>query len=96
MVCKVKISKSVFKLIIAFLGYFPFALDMCPLEKQHYYARLITGKIQKEVAKEIGCDHINLSRIEKGLRKPHARMREKIQEFINAAFSILPPKQNRN
>ncbi len=75
------------KLIIAFLGYFPFTLDKCPLGKQLYYARLVTGKMQKEVVKEICCDHVNLSRIEKGLRKPHAGTREKIQGFINATFA---------
>ena len=79
--------------IIAFLGYFPFSFETAPLDKQLYYARLITGKLQVEVAKEIGCDHTSLCRIEQGLRKPYRRMREKIQGFVNAATSefLNPP-----
>lgn len=59
--------------IIALLGYFPFSFETAPLEKQLYYARLITGKLQIEVAKEIGCDHTGLCRIEQGLRKKKRR-----------------------
>jgi transcriptional regulator with XRE-family HTH domain len=79
-----KLAKS----IIDFLGYFPFPVDNLSLGKQFYYARLITGKTQKQVAAQIGCDASNLRYIELGKRKPRMRVRAKIQGFINAALAM--------
>ena len=73
--------------IIAFLGYFPFTLDDCSLGKQLYYARLITGKTQQEVAQEIGCDESNLRRIELDQRRPQTKTYKKIQTYINATLT---------
>jgi transcriptional regulator with XRE-family HTH domain len=70
------------KLIIDFLGYFPFPFDNLPLGKQLYYARLITGKTQKQVAALIGCDSSTLRKIELGAKKQQMRVRGKIEEFI--------------
>ncbi|MFN8302434.1 MAG: helix-turn-helix domain-containing protein [Saprospiraceae bacterium] len=58
------------KAIIAFLGYFPFSGSDHSLGRQLYYARLITGKTQKQVAKEIDCDASNLRVIELDRKKP--------------------------
>ena len=75
------------KLIIAFLGYFPFTRNNTTLGKQLYYARLITGKTQKQVAKLIDCDTSNLRCIELDERIPQTKIREKIRGFINDAFA---------
>lgn len=77
------------KAIIEFLGYFPFSGSNQTLGKQLYYARLITGKNQKEVADEIGCDESNLRYIELDQRVPQAKIKEKIRDFIDAALGTL-------
>ncbi len=74
------------KLIIEFLGYFPFSLENLTFCTQLYYARLIAGMTQEEVAKKIGCDESNLRYIELGLRIPHSFLFNKIQDFINNAL----------
>jgi len=71
------------KSIIDFLGYFPFLVDNLSLGEQLHYARLITGKTQREVAKLIDCDASNLRHIELGKRMPLMRVRVKIQDFID-------------
>jgi DNA-binding XRE family transcriptional regulator len=53
-------SAKLAKRIISFLGYFPFLFEGAPLHKQLFYARLVSGKTQKEVAQMIGCDASNL------------------------------------
>ncbi|MFN0214168.1 MAG: multiprotein-bridging factor 1 family protein [Saprospiraceae bacterium] len=73
------------KTIIDFIGYIPFNVEDCSLGKQLYYARLITGKTQREVAAEIGCDSSNLRYIELGLGIPQSKTREKIDRFIMMA-----------
>lgn len=73
------------KEIIAFLGYFPFINDSS-LGKRLYYARLITGKTQKETAVMIGCDASNLRLIELDQREPQTKMREKIEDYIRASL----------
>lgn len=49
--------------------YFCFFVKDCSIGKQLYFARLISGKTQNEVAKTIGCDASNLRRIELGRRE---------------------------
>lgn len=71
------------KAIIDFLGYVPFSLEGCSIGKQLYYARLLNGKTQEEVAKIIGCDESNLRYIELGKRIPQKKIMSKIQYFIN-------------
>lgn len=71
------------KAIIDFLDYIPFKVDDCSIGKQLYYARLITGKTQKQVAKIIGCDTSNMRRIELDQRVPQDKTRGKIEDFIN-------------
>ena len=73
------------RLIISFLRYFPFTFEGQSLGKKLYYARLITGYTQKQVAELIGCDASNLRRIELDQRKPMTRICEKIQDFIGNA-----------
>jgi transcriptional regulator with XRE-family HTH domain len=72
--------------IIAFLGYCPAKGNS--LGKELYYARLITGKTQREVADMISCDESNLRRIELDQRKPKPQTLEKIKEYIKVAFSV--------
>ena len=73
------------KAIIAFLGYFPFTADTDSLGKRFYFARLITGKTQEQVADLIDCDESNLRLIELGEREPYEGTRGKIEEYIRAA-----------
>lgn len=47
------------KAIIDFIGYIPFKFEDCSIGKRLYYVRLVTGKIQNQVAKLIGCDASN-------------------------------------
>ena len=75
------------KAILEFLGYIPFSLDGCALGKQLFYARLIDGKTQKQVAKIINCDASNLRRIEMELRNPRVELRKKIQEYFQLNLS---------
>jgi transcriptional regulator with XRE-family HTH domain len=75
--------------IISFLGYNPFKVDGLYLGKQLYYARLISGKIQREVAEIIDCDTSNLRRIELDQRKPRAETRRRIEEYVGAAFGSI-------
>ena len=77
------------KAIIALLGYFPFEFDNLSLGRQLYYARLVSGMTQKQTAKLIGCDESNLRHIELDQRKPQAKIREGIQEYIGFSFSSL-------
>lgn len=81
----VKIAKSIF----AFLGYFPFSYDGESLGKQLYYARLIRGVTQRQIAIAIGCDASTLIYIELDQRKPQTKTREKVQAYINAALACL-------
>jgi transcriptional regulator with XRE-family HTH domain len=72
------------KAIIAFLGYFPFEVEDSSIGKQLYYARLITGKTQRQIARLIGCDASNLRRIELNQRNPFGKTREKIEAYVKA------------
>lgn len=72
------------KLIIDFLGYFPFPTKDISFGKQLYHARMITGKTQKQVAALIGCDTSNLRLIELDKRKPNTRVCGQIQGFIDS------------
>ena len=74
------------KVIIDFLGYLPFKSDGHSFGKKLYFARLITGKTQKLIAKELGCDESNLRHIELNRRTPHGKTKEKIQVYILDAF----------
>ncbi len=78
------------KKIIEFLGYVPFSLEGSSIGKQLYYARLITGKTQAEVAKEINLDESNLNFIERGERKPFRKTSEKIEGFAKEALRVFP------
>lgn len=69
--------------MIDFLGYMPFMNDSLSLGKRLHYARLISGKTQRQVAAEIGCDASNFRRIELDQRVPQRETRGKIQDFIN-------------
>ena len=73
------------KAIITFLGYFPFTGNDHSLGKRLYYARLITGKTQEQVAHLIGCDESTLRLIELDEREPYEGTRGKIEEYIRAA-----------
>jgi DNA-binding XRE family transcriptional regulator len=77
------------KAIIDFLEYFPFKVEDCSLGKQLYYARLITGKTQEEVAKIIGCDESNLRYLELEKRKPGTETRRKIEEYLRMALTPI-------
>ena len=77
------------KSIVEFLGYFPFIYDGQSLGRRLYYARLITGKTQKQVSDVIGCDASNLRYIELDQRKPQVKTCQKIQDYINAALAPL-------
>jgi transcriptional regulator with XRE-family HTH domain len=79
-----KFSKS----IISFLGYAPFNFEGRSLGKQLYYARLITGKTQRQVANLIDCDTSTLEYIELNQRSPITRTREKIQGYIDNAVAL--------
>lgn len=78
------------KAIIAFLGFCPPAGKS--LGKELKYARLITGKTQREVAEMIGCDASNLRYIELGKRRPQPKTLRIIQDFINVAWASLLKK----
>jgi transcriptional regulator with XRE-family HTH domain len=77
------------KAIIDFIGYIPFKLEYCSCGKQLYYARLITGKTQKQVADLIGCDASNLRYVELDQRTPQRKLKEKIQEYVYDVL-VLP------
>lgn len=89
-------TKKYAKPIISFLGYFPLWKDNLSLGTQLYYARLITGKTQKQVSKIIGCDTTNLIRIEKNNRRPFPLLKLKIKNFIEQTKSKVSfhPIQN--
>ena len=74
------------KKIIQFLGYIPFKEEGVSLGKQLYFARLLSGKTQEQVAANIGCDESNLRYIELDKRKPGKRILIKIQIFIDASY----------
>ncbi|MFN0177064.1 MAG: helix-turn-helix domain-containing protein [Saprospiraceae bacterium] len=73
------------KVIIDFLGYIPFPENES-LAKQLYMARLVSGKTQQEVSKEIGVDESNLRWIELGVRNPFSKTREKIEGFVEVTL----------
>ncbi|MFN0177060.1 MAG: helix-turn-helix domain-containing protein [Saprospiraceae bacterium] len=73
------------KAIIDFIGYIPFEVEDFTIGKQLYYARLLTGKTQKQVAELIGSDASNLRYIELGQRVPREKTREKIEEYIRSS-----------
>jgi len=75
------------KTIIDFMGHFPFSFDDCFIGKQVYYARLITGKTQKQLAKIIGCDASNLRHIELSNRRPQKEMKSRLEDYLRAALS---------
>lgn len=77
------------KRIIAFLGYLPLQEDDS-LVRRLQLARLISGMTLKEAAEAMCCDASNLRFIELGERAPKARMKEKIERFIQFAFQIIP------
>jgi transcriptional regulator with XRE-family HTH domain len=68
------------KPIISFLRYLPFTFEGQSLGRQLYYARLITGHTQKQVAELMGCDASNLRCIELDQTNPLTRTYEKIQD----------------
>ena len=72
--------------IIQFLGYIPFNGEGLSLGKKLYYARLLSGKTQEQVAAKIGCDESNLRYIELDRRRPGNRTLLKIQRFIDATY----------
>lgn len=74
------------KSIISFLGYIPFNFEVQHLGKQLYYARLITGKTQRQVANIIGCDTSTIECFELAQRIPITRTREKIQGYIDSSL----------
>ena len=76
--------------IIAFLGYFPFTVEGESLAKQLYYARLISGKTQEEVANIVGCDESIVRLVERNARHPKGPMLTKIQAFIGTALESMP------
>lgn len=69
--------------IIHFLGYIPFQVEGLSIGKKLYFARLLSGKTQDQVAAEIGCDGSNLRRIELSQRNPRKEIYYKIQKFID-------------
>lgn len=75
------------KAIIEFLRCVPF-LGNESLAERLYLARLVSGKTQKEVAKEIGCDSSTLRLIELGTRKPFRKTREKIEQFVRGVLRM--------
>jgi len=77
------------KPIISFLGYIPFTFEGQSLGKQLYYARLITGKTQRQVANIIGCDTSTIRCIELDKRNPFPRTCEKIETFIGRSISTV-------
>lgn len=77
------------KAIIDFLGYLPFSFEGSSLGKRLFYARLITGYTQKQVAKAIGCDASNLRYIELDCRRPYGFVKQQIEAFIQKALEIL-------
>ncbi|MDO8366817.1 MAG: helix-turn-helix transcriptional regulator [Saprospiraceae bacterium] len=78
------------KRILEFLGYFPFYKDSQSIGEQLRLARMISGKTQAEVAKEIGVDESTLRWVELGTRKPFRKTREKIERFFEEAVRVLP------
>jgi transcriptional regulator with XRE-family HTH domain len=64
----------------------PFTHEGVSLGRKLYYARLISGKTQRQVAAKIGCDESNLRRIESDTRKPGKSTSLKIQRFIDVVF----------
>lgn len=74
------------KRIIQFLGYIPFKEESLSLGRKLYFARLISGKTQEQVASKIGCDESNLRCIELDKRRPGKRIMLKIQRFIDDTY----------
>ncbi|MCB0526096.1 MAG: helix-turn-helix transcriptional regulator [Saprospiraceae bacterium] len=74
------------KRIIEFLGYVPIYENTQSFEGRLYLTRMITGKTQAQVAKEILVDQTTLRRVELGSQKPVRKTREKIEAFIKDAF----------
>ena len=84
------------KAIIAFLGYFPFMVEGELLGRQLYYARLITGKTQEEVAAIVGCDESIVRLIERGARHPKGLILSELQTFICSALESGPENSGGN
>lgn len=74
------------KRIIHFLEYLPFNEDFLPIGRKLYFARLVSGKTQSQVAKLIGCDTSNLRYIELDQRQPQSKTRKKILDYINVVL----------
>jgi len=70
------------KRIIQFLGYCHLKNET--LGQELYFARLVSGMTQEQVAKLIGCDESNLRQIELNKRNPRKKVLDKIQNFISA------------
>lgn len=75
--------------IIEFLGYLPFLHEGLPIGKRLIYARLVTGKTQRQVAIMLSCDPSNLRHIELDQRKPSTKTLKKIQHFIYSALACF-------
>ena len=73
------------KRIILFLGYIPFQEEALSIGRKLYFARLLTGMTQEQVAAKIGCDESNLRYIELDKRKPGKQTMAKIQGFLATA-----------
>ena len=76
------------KLIIDFLGYFPFNDNNLTHGKELYFARLRAGLTQEEVAKIIGCDENTIRLFELDKRKVSMNTLAKIDTFINQQRKI--------
>ncbi|MEO5906284.1 MAG: helix-turn-helix transcriptional regulator [Saprospiraceae bacterium] len=73
--------------VIQFLGYKPFPEEGLSLGKKLFFARLLSGMTQKQVASKIDCDESNLRYIELDKRTPGQMTLAKIQKFIASAYS---------
>ncbi len=72
--------------IIVFLRYVPFQ-ESESLAKRLYIARMVSGKTQEQVSKEMGVDESNLRLVELGVRTPFRKTRQKIERFVEDALS---------
>ena len=70
------------KLIIEFLGYFPFDGKELTLGKEIYFARLQDGMTQEKAVKHFGCDETTIRLIELDKRKVSMHTLAKIDTFI--------------
>ena len=70
------------KRIIGFLGYVPLDWRKAPIHKQLYYARLVSGMTQRDVAERLGLDFTTIQFFEKAKRKPAANTEQHLVTFI--------------